>query len=331
MPFLVKLLPLLLLPVGPVVAQDTTKSKAAKRSFLESALRFRTVHRDYATRRKHFERAFAKACGPVLRARWPKGSAKAIDEMRATSLALSRNPDLRKRTISEDIDPIIAKLEKLLLIGHEEVLAAKPDLAKRLDKLYELHELLSERVEQCTDAAELLQGDPAGARWLRTRPLPVAPASLDTEVARLAREATPMRPRDREVLDANRTLAAKLTKAEEARGIRRLNEIRTLLGLPALRIDLKLCNAARDHSADMKRLGFFSHSSPVPGKRSPRQRSTLAGTSGGTENIAAGADSGAEVIRQWWYSPGHHRNMLGNHSRVGLGRAARLWTQVFGG
>ena len=129
MPFLVKLLPLLLLPVGPVVAQDTTKSKAAKRSFLESALRFRTVHRDYATRRKHFERAFAKACGPVLRARWPKGSAKAIDEMRATSLALSRNPDLRKRTISEDIDPIIAKLEKLLHIGHEEVLAAKPDLA----------------------------------------------------------------------------------------------------------------------------------------------------------------------------------------------------------
>ena len=102
-------------------------------------------------------------------------------------------------------------------------------------------------------------------------------------------------------------------------------------GLATLRIDAKLGNAARDHSVDMRTQNFFSHDSPVDGKRTPWDRAARAGTSAGAENIAAGHDTGKSAIRGWWYSPGHHKNMLGNHARTGLGRSEGLWTQLFGG
>ena len=104
-----------------------------------------------------------------------------------------------------------------------------------------------------------------------------------------------------------------------------------LVGLSALRLDVKLCDACRGHSKDMVDLGFFSHTSPVAGKESPWQRAALAGTSAGAENIAAGAAEGEDAIRMWWYSPGHHRNMMAGHRRVGLGRHQSHWTQCFGG
>ncbi len=95
-------------------------------------------------------------------------------------------------------------------------------------------------------------------------------------------------------------------------------------------IDVKLCTASRGHSEDMKKHRFFSHTSPVPGKRSFSQRAALAGSSASSENIARGARTGERVIMQWWYSPGHHRNMLGGASRIGLGHHAGFWTQMFG-
>jgi uncharacterized protein YkwD len=80
----------------------------------------------------------------------------------------------------------------------------------------------------------------------------------------------------------------------------------------------------------MKRLGFFSHESPVPGKRTPGDRAALAGTSASAENIAAGQSKGVDAIGAWYYSPGHHKNMFGGHARVGLGHSDTLWTQMFG-
>jgi len=114
-------------------------------------------------------------------------------------------------------------------------------------------------------------------------------------------------------------------------GIAELNRIRMRLGLGVLAIDVKLCAAARDHSADMLALGFFAHESPVPGKRTPGERAARFGTSAGAENIAFGQASGSEAITAWWYSPGHHRNLLSGAARVGLGRAGHHWTQMFGG
>jgi len=70
--------------------------------------------------------------------------------------------------------------------------------------------------------------------------------------------------------------------------------------------------------------------SPVPGKKTPWARAKRFGTSAHAENIAAGANTGADTIRLWWYSPGHHKNMMGGHARVGLGRHKKTWTQLFG-
>jgi uncharacterized protein YkwD len=80
----------------------------------------------------------------------------------------------------------------------------------------------------------------------------------------------------------------------------------------------------------MQRLGFFAHESPVEGKRTPGDRAAKAGTSGGAENIARGQRTAKSANQAWWYSPGHHKNMLGGHARIGLGRKDDFWTQMFG-
>ena len=133
------------------------------------------------------------------------------------------------------------------------------------------------------------------------------------------------------VLEANAAMAArKEVPADEAEGVRDLNEMRILLGLAPCLIDPKLCNAARDHSKDMAAQKFFAHESPVPGKKTPWDRAKLAGTTAGAENIAMGMNTPAEANHCWFLSPGHHVNMLGNHVRVGIGRHEVHWTQMFG-
>ena len=121
------------------------------------------------------------------------------------------------------------------------------------------------------------------------------------------------------------------TPHEEHLGTLELNRLRYLLGLSLVRIDPKLSDAARDHSKDMTNVGFFSHTSPVSGKRRFGQRAANFGTSASAENIAAGQRTGPGAIRAWWYSPGHHKNMLGGHGRTGLGQHGSMWTQMFGG
>ncbi|MBI5431999.1 MAG: hypothetical protein HZA52_04130 [Planctomycetes bacterium] len=46
--------------------------------------------------------------------------------------------------------------------------------------------------------------------------------------------------------------------------------------------------------------------------------------------IAAGAITGAGSYEPWWYGLGHHKYMLGGHSRVGLRRSEQHWTQRSG-
>jgi uncharacterized protein YkwD len=140
----------------------------------------------------------------------------------------------------------------------------------------------------------------------------------------------PMTAAVKHVLETNATVEDQLAAAE-AEGIRDLNRIRLLLGLGAVKTDLKLCKAARDHSGDMRTKNFFSHESPVPGKKTPWDRAAKAGTSASGENIAAGTTTGTGANQMWFHSPGHFKNMLGNHVRVGAGCDGDRWTQMFGG
>lgn len=290
-----------------------------------------------AAQEKDWERLardFEKAAGKLPKARIGKKEQARIDTLRKTWLAASRDKNLSKTQVSEVCDPAHAELAQLLDVDVTQVWDAEPKLEKRwtafVDELddriliYEYWVAACERLRIAGDGwerksfvrAELADPESAEEAWL---------AALDE----LAQLATLMPDRDRKTMIANAQDFAQLTP-EEARGVRILNRIRVRAGLSALRIDLKLCDASRGHSQDMVEHGFFAHESPVPGKKSPSDRAAKAGTSGGAENIAAGQRSGRGAIDAWWYSPGHHRNMMGGHARIGLGRHQNHWTQMFG-
>jgi uncharacterized protein YkwD len=155
---------------------------------------------------------------------------------------------------------------------------------------------------------------------------------LEATEARIAAEAGDL-PRDGlRVLEANRKTAAGENVPEaEARGIEEANLWRLLVGLNALVLDPKLCEAARDHSKDMAEKGFFDHESPVPGKTTPWDRARNFGTSASAENIFAGSPDPSSANKGWFHSPGHHKNLFAaGHNRIGLGNHGGHWTQMFG-
>lgn len=135
------------------------------------------------------------------------------------------------------------------------------------------------------------------------------------------------------ILEKNRKTAEdKEVPEDEARGIEEANMWRLLVGLNALELDPKLCEAARDHSKDMDEQGFFAHESPVPGKTTPWDRAKKFGTTASGENIYMGSVKPESANKGWFFSPGHHKNLFGaKHQRIGLGRHDNHWTQLFGG
>jgi uncharacterized protein YkwD len=139
--------------------------------------------------------------------------------------------------------------------------------------------------------------------------------------------------RNDEVMDANAAMETIATD-DEREQVKITNEYRIMFGhRRAVRVHDQLVEAARGHSEDMARLGFFAHFSPVPGKRSPSDRVTLAGypLMGCSENIHAGSGSPRGAHNSWIHSSGHHRNILmPSWVEMGTGRSGRYWTQNFG-
>ena len=280
------------------------------------------VRKELTVRIPAFAAAAERAAAGLLKQRAGGGDVSAeIARLRQTIRDVAAVANLTKEMIVEKSDPALARLEELMLVTPAEILAAEPDLVSEQDALLQL-------AAWGEQAAELLP-----ERDRRTLPALPGPEKLrdqlEAAVSYAATMAAPFSPADRQTLAANEALADSLDP-EEARGIRRLNEIRLLVGLPAQATDLKLVAACRTHSEDMCREGFFAHESPVSGRETPWKRAQAAGTSASAENIAAGTDSGEGAVQMWWHSPGHHKNMLGDQPRTGLGRYERHWTQLFG-
>jgi uncharacterized protein YkwD len=281
--------------------------------------------------------AFAKDLGPLVAPARDKNAVKRDDEalgaLRGKALAVTRREGLTKQAIEGEIDPIVTELEAMLWPSRNTLLQQHPQLATAFAALRDQRATLAKwfaAYGESTVGLELHPGAEKHFAKVPPPPPPPAPTTLDDELTVWRLLATPLSARDRKALEANEALRG-AADAEEFTGTTELNRVRWLLGLSLLRIDDKLTLAARDHSQDMATLNFFAHESPVAGKRTPGDRAARFGTSGGAENIANGHDSGASAIRGWWYSPGHHRNMLGGHARTGLGRSGALWTQMFGG
>ena len=144
--------------------------------------------------------------------------------------------------------------------------------------------------------------------WKQDPPLPLDEylAEIDKTIASAT---TPTDEAIRLVAEENAKVAPQLGPDGQnlIAGMNAVNAIRVMCGLNALVYDPKLCEAATGHSADMQRLNFFAHVSPVPGKSTFTDRAKLAGTTASGENIYKGSSSPKDAIKAWFLSPGHHR------------------------
>ena len=269
--------------------------------------------------RSRYGPAYLKQTVLLLEGRLATG-AETIRTQRKTVLDLLGNNRLTSEMIRAKADPALAQLEKILIVERETVLKEAPSLREERERLLALGELW----QQCTDwlAKQNPGGNPEKAENFK--------ASLESEETLTALLVAAPDDEVRNVLMENVRLESQIP-VEEARGLRRLNRVRLVLGLRPLLIDPHLCEAARDHSKDMATKGFFGHESPVPGKTTLVDRAKRFGTTARGENIAGGTTSGEEVIMKWWwYSPGHLKNMMGDYARVGLGGYETTWTLLFG-
>jgi hypothetical protein len=134
----------------------------------------------------------------------------------------------------------------------------------------------------------------------------------------------------RRIEDLDRKAIAALNMGEREEFIL-TNEYRRMYRHRPLALSPKLHNAAREHATEMSKLGYFSHFSPVAGRKTPYDRMKLCGYAFGcSENIALnGAAAGAHDA--WLHSSGHHRNLLSpSHTEFGIGNDGRNWVQDFG-
>ena len=101
--------------------------------------------------------------------------------------------------------------------------------------------------------------------------------------------------------------------AMERRAFEQTNIVRAQHGLPAFVWDPVLCRLARDHSANMARLGFFAHATPEGLRLKDRARAADIRYQAIAENIAYNMgydDPGAFAVERWMISPGHRANIL---------------------
>jgi uncharacterized protein YkwD len=245
-------------------------------------------------------------------------SQRRIRELRGGFMAvyaLEEGP--MKPKLKEVSKPAVDELRKLLSPTPDELLStAQPVLKMQRDAARKLAQFR----DAALDAA--LSTTPANSR----EQLAAAEAEVAAEAGGLPRDGL-------KILEKNRKIVEdEAIPAEEARGIEECNLMRLYVGLNALELDPKLCEAARDHSKDMAEQNFFAHESPVPGKKTPWDRAAKAGTTASGENIYAGSADSHSANMGWFYSPGHHKNMFSpGQRRIGLGQHGSHWTQLFGG
>jgi hypothetical protein len=280
------------------------------------------VRREMQPKLSGYSKKFYQRASALVRKKLSQADLAEVVRLRQTIFSLQEGDKLTKEAIVQQADPALRRLREIFIIPRQAVWERYPELQNNREKLQSLGSLWEHLnvylYRQLPDDKHKPKHPPSFDRYLQ--------GEEDLAVWL----AAPMDDVTKAVLAANAQLAPVLDP-EEARCILALNLTRNLLGLSALAVDLKLCAAARDHAHDMMTLKFFSHRSPVPGKTTHFDRAKNFGTTTSGENIYAGGTDGKAAHDAWWHSPGHHRNMLGKHKRVGVGRAGRHFTQMFGG
>lgn len=121
---------------------------------------------------------------------------------------------------------------------------------------------------------------------------------------------------------------------EEQEVVDLTNKERKEADLPPLKVNEKLVQAAREHSANMAKQDKLSHTLDDKG---PAERLSAIGYifSSWAENVAEGQKTPAEVVETWMKSEMHKANILSKNGEIGVGVAKsadgkKYWTQVFG-
>jgi uncharacterized YkwD family protein len=121
----------------------------------------------------------------------------------------------------------------------------------------------------------------------------------------------------------------------EQKVVELVNVERQKAGLPALKMDAAISNAARAKSKDMAVNNYFAHQSPTYGSAGDMLRQFGISWRAWGENIAAGQSTPEIVVNAWMNSPGHRANILSsNFNKIGVGYATNAsgrpyWTQIF--
>jgi uncharacterized protein YkwD len=114
--------------------------------------------------------------------------------------------------------------------------------------------------------------------------------------------------------------AASFSGVSESRILGAMNRVRAASGLPPLHVSGKLHAAARSHSADMMRRGYFGHGSFGRRMSAHGVQAPVVG-----ENLAWGTGPYATpkvIVQEWLASPEHRANLLRPGFRwVGVGSA----------
>ena len=102
-----------------------------------------------------------------------------------------------------------------------------------------------------------------------------------------------------------------------------INELRTGNGLPPVRVNSNLSQAAQTYVQRMAEGNFFGHNDPDQNCSKPYERAILAGYEGWThvsENIAAGQANAEDAMQGFINSPSHYKTLINPNLReVGLG------------
>lgn len=101
------------------------------------------------------------------------------------------------------------------------------------------------------------------------------------------------------------------------------NLLRSNRGINSLVISAELNERAANHAKKMARSRRLFHSvlTPKPGESE-------------AENVAAGTNmTVTAAVKAWWKPPGHRRNILGNYTEMGYGKAENngvtYWCVIF--
>ncbi|MCU0796702.1 MAG: CAP domain-containing protein [Akkermansiaceae bacterium] len=242
---------------------------------------------------------------PLIRTDWKKEPRK-IEELREAMEELAELNDKTRKAARADTKDFDARLD-----GH---LAALAEIHRESQRFEEEPEELDDDELRALVLEEQLEAShfqELRERFLQTR----------KEITQLA-----------EVEKANES-AGRWADGSMRDFAATLNINRSLLGLLPLKLEEKLSDAAKGHSSDMARLGFFAHESPVPGKKSPWDRARVAGFQGNAsgENIFMGSTSPQAAYDAWFASDGHRFIMMSEGPNVlGVGPVGSHWTMMTG-